>query len=81
MAFLHALRVGELVNLRWQQIHLDTATIYIKRAKNGTPGNHGLQGDELRLLRALRREHPHSDFVFLSGRRCPEAHRTAWRGC
>jgi integrase len=58
MAFRHALRVSELVGLRWQQIHLDTATVHITRAKNGTPGNHGLQGDELRLLRALRREAP-----------------------
>src|SRR5436190_22169746 len=31
MAFRHALRVSELVGLRWQQIHLDTATIHIKR--------------------------------------------------
>src|SRR5215470_8691928 len=53
MAFRHALRVSELVNLRWEQIHLDTATIHVTRAKNGTPSNHGLQGDELRLLRAL----------------------------
>jgi len=58
MAFRHVLRVSELVDLRWQQVHLDTATIDIKRAKNGTPGIHGLQGDELRLLRKLRREHP-----------------------
>jgi hypothetical protein len=61
-----------------------TATIDIHRAKNGTPGIHGLQGDELRFLRALRREHPHADFVFLSERKAPlsiaEAHRTAWRG-
>ena len=71
MAFRHALRVSELVNIRWQQIHLDTATIDIRRAKNGTPGIHGLQGDELRLLRALRREHPHADFVFLSERKAP----------
>ncbi len=40
-------------------------------AKNGTPGIHGLQGDQLRLLRALRREHPHADFVFLSERKAP----------
>src|SRR6516162_4995890 len=32
---------------------------------------HGLQSDELRLLRALRREHPHADFVFLSERKAP----------
>jgi site-specific recombinase XerD len=67
LAFRHALRVSE----HWQQIHLDTATVDIRRAKNGTPGIHGLQGDELRLLRALRREHPHSDFVFPSERKAP----------
>jgi type 1 fimbriae regulatory protein FimB/type 1 fimbriae regulatory protein FimE len=71
MAFRHALRVSELVDIRWQQIDLDTATVHIRRAKNGTPGIHGLQGDELRLLRALRREHPHADFVFLSERKSP----------
>jgi hypothetical protein len=71
MAFRHALRVSELVDLRWQQIDLDAAAIHIRRAKNGTAGIHGLQGDELRLLRALRREHPHADFVFLSERKAP----------
>jgi type 1 fimbriae regulatory protein FimE len=71
MAFRHALRVSELVDLRWQQVHLDTAIVDIRRAKNGTPGIHGLQGDELRLLRALRSEHPHADFVFLSERKAP----------
>jgi hypothetical protein len=29
------------------------ATIHIRRAKNGTPGIHGLQGDELRLTQVL----------------------------
>ena len=40
------------------------------RAKNGTPGIHGLQGEDLRLLR-VRREHPHADFVFLSELKAP----------
>jgi type 1 fimbriae regulatory protein FimE len=71
LAFRHALRVSELVGLRWQQIGLDDATVHINRAKNGTAGIHGLQGDELRLLRQLRREHPHADFVFLSERKAP----------
>ena len=71
VAFRHALRVSELVDLRWQQIDLDTATVHIRRAKNGTPGIHGLQGDEMQLLRALRREHLHADFVFLSERKAP----------
>ena len=30
-----------------------------------------MQGDELRLLRALRREHPHTDFVLLPERKAP----------
>ena len=64
-------RVSELVGLSWQQIELATATIHIKRAKNGTPSNQRIEGDELRLLRALRREHPHADFVFLSERKAP----------
>jgi len=71
MAFLHALRVSELVGLRWQQIDLTTHTIHIIRAKNGTPSNHRLEGDELRFLRALRRQNPHADFVFLSERKAP----------
>src|SRR6476661_4196076 len=71
VAFKHALRVSELVDLRWQQIDLDAAAVHIRRAKNGTASIHGLQGDELRLLRAMRREHPHADFVFLSERKAP----------
>jgi integrase len=63
LTFRHALRVSELVDIRWQQIHLDTTTVDIRRAKSGTPSIHGLQGDGLRLLRALRRQHPHADFA------------------
>jgi hypothetical protein len=48
-----------------------SAVFWIRRAKNGTPGIHGLQGDELRLLRVLRRQHPHADYVFLSERKAP----------
>jgi type 1 fimbriae regulatory protein FimB/type 1 fimbriae regulatory protein FimE len=71
LAFRHALRVSELVDVRIEQIDLKAATIHIRRAKNGTPGIHGLQGDELRLIRALVRENPHSQFLFLSERKAP----------
>jgi type 1 fimbriae regulatory protein FimB/type 1 fimbriae regulatory protein FimE len=57
--------------LAGSKTELNTATIHIRRAKNGTHSNHRLEGDELRLLRALRREHPHADFVFLSERKAP----------
>ena len=36
MAFRHALRVSELVGLRWEQVDLKTATLHVQRAKNGT---------------------------------------------
>src|SRR5215467_7555091 len=55
MAFRHALRVSELVDVRVEDVDLKAATISIRRAKNGTPGIHGLQGDELRLIRAVIR--------------------------
>ena len=71
LAFRHALRVSELVDIRVEQIDLKAATIHIRRAKNGTPGIHGLQGDELRLIRALLRAQPNSTFLFLSERKAP----------
>jgi integrase len=71
LAFRHALRVSELVDVRLDEIDLKAGTIHIRRAKNGTPGIHGLQGDELRLIRALARGNPHSRFLFLSERKAP----------
>jgi type 1 fimbriae regulatory protein FimB/type 1 fimbriae regulatory protein FimE len=71
LAFRHALRVSELVDVKAEQIDLKAATIHIRRAKNGTPGIHGLQGDELRLIRALLRAQPNSTFLFLSERKAP----------
>jgi hypothetical protein len=47
-----------LVDIKVEQIDLKAATIHIRRAKKGTPGIHGVQGDELRLIRALLREQP-----------------------
>jgi len=71
LAFRHALRVSELVDVKVEQIDLKAATIHIRRAKNVTPGIHGLQGDEFRLIRALLREQPNSTFLFLSERKAP----------
>jgi type 1 fimbriae regulatory protein FimB/type 1 fimbriae regulatory protein FimE len=72
MAYCHALRVSELVDLRVDQIDLTAATIHIRRAKNGTPGIHGLQGDELRLIRTVIRDNgPDCRFLFISERGAP----------
>lgn len=64
VCFRHALRVGELTNLQWSDVDLDRATLHIRRLKGSISGSHPMDGDEVRALRALRREAPDSVFVF-----------------
>jgi integrase len=72
VAYRHGLRVSELVDLRWDQIDFDRATLAVRRAKRGTPSTHPILGDELRALRKLQREQePKSPFVFTSERGSP----------
>jgi type 1 fimbriae regulatory protein FimE len=69
--YRHALRVGELVNLRWDQMDLNRGRMHVNRLKNGDASVHYLEGDEIRALRKLRRDYPDSDFVFISERQGP----------
>jgi type 1 fimbriae regulatory protein FimB/type 1 fimbriae regulatory protein FimE len=72
LAYRHGLRAAELVDLRWEQIEFKTATLHVRRVKQGTPSVHPLNGDELRALRRLQREQePRSSFVFTSERGAP----------
>jgi integrase len=72
VAYRHGLRVSELVDLRWDQIDFDTATLAVRRVKRGSPSTHPIRGDELRALRRLAREQePRSPFVFTSERCAP----------
>ena len=72
VAFRHGLRVSELVDLRWDQVDFQTATLHVRRLKQGTPATHPIVGDELRALRRLQREQePKSAFVFTSERGSP----------
>ncbi len=72
VAYRHGLRVSELVDLRWEQVEFRTATLHVRRVKQGTPSTHPILGDELRALRRLQREQdPKSPFVFTSERGAP----------
>jgi integrase len=71
LAFRHGLRAGELVDLRWEQIDFATATLHVRRIKNGTPATHPLTGREMRALRKHQRENERSPFVFTSERGAP----------
>jgi integrase len=71
VAYRHGLRVSELVALRWEQAELTAGLLHVTRRKNGTPSTHPLQGDELRALRALKRDWPDAPYIFCSERGGP----------
>ena len=69
VAYRHGLRASELTDLRWDQVEFTSATLHVRRVKQGTPSTHPITGDELRALRRLQREQePKSPFVFTSER-------------
>jgi type 1 fimbriae regulatory protein FimB/type 1 fimbriae regulatory protein FimE len=72
VAYRHGLRASELTDLRWDQVDFGTATLHVRRVKQGSPSTHPILGDELRMLRRLQREQePKSPFVFTSERGAP----------
>ena len=71
LPYRHALRVSELIALRWSHIDLKQGLIHVRRLKKGMNSTHPLFGVELRALRQLRRDNPDSDYVFLSQRKAP----------
>ncbi|HMF24010.1 MAG TPA: tyrosine-type recombinase/integrase [Pseudolabrys sp.] len=70
MAFRHGLRASEVSSLQWSDVEFEAATLHVRRAKGGITSTHPLLGDELRALRALKRE-AKSPFVFVSERDAP----------
>lgn len=71
VAYRHGLRGSEVCDLRWEQFDFNSATLHVRRVKNGKPSTHPLRGDELRALRKLQREAPKSPFLFVSERGGP----------
>ena len=58
--YRHGLRASELVDLRWDQVDFRTASLHVRRVKQGTPNaSHA-------LLRLQREQEPKSPFVFTS---------------
>ena len=71
ITYRHGLRAVELADLRWDQVDFDHGLLHVRRKKNGMPSTHPIPGDELRALRALRREHDAARYVFMTGRGSP----------
>jgi integrase len=68
--YRHGLRASEACDLEWSQIDFDTATMHVRRVKNGKPATHPIRGDEMRALRKLRRDTT-GPYVFTSERGSP----------
>lgn len=76
VGYRHGLRVSELVGLKWDQIDLRRAQMHVNRLKNGSAATHPIEGDELRLLRRLKREYPDTPFLFITERGGPMTRST-----
>ena len=71
IGYRHGLRASELCDLQWSQVELATGRLHVRRAKNGSPSVHPLQGDEIRALRRVQREQGPSSHVFMTERDAP----------
>ena len=71
IGYRHGLRASELCDLQWSQVELATGRLHVRRAKNGSPSVHPMQGDEIRALRRLQREQGLSSHVFMTERDGP----------
>jgi len=71
IGYRHGLRASELCDLQWSQVDLSAVRLHVRRAKNGSPSVHTMQGDEIRALRRLQREQKPSAFVFMTERGGP----------
>jgi len=60
----NGLRASELCELQWSEVEFESATLHLRRSKGGQTGTHPLLGDELRALRALKRD-ANSPFIFV----------------
>jgi integrase len=83
IGYRHGLRASELCDLQWSQVELSTGRLHVRRAKNGSPSVHPMQGDEIRALRRLQREQGPSSHVFMTERDGQEhpAHGALHRTC
>jgi integrase len=71
IGYRHGLRASELCDLQWSQVELTTGRLHVRRAKNGSPSVHPMQGEEIRALRRLQRDHGLSSHVFMTERDGP----------
>ena len=70
MAFRHGLRISELIDIRWSDLDLKKGTLHVRRLKGSLDSTHPVAREDLRALRALRKD-SESPYVFTSERGSP----------
>jgi integrase len=68
VAYRHALAASELVALRWKDVELTAARLHVRCGNGAATRTHPISPKESRALTRLRREAPHSDYLFVSER-------------
>ena len=63
MMYRHALRVGEVVALKWEQLNLAEKVFHIARLKGGVATDQPLYDAEIAALKALRRPGASESYV------------------
>lgn len=71
IGYRHALRVSELIALRWDSVNLIQGLMHINRLKSGVASSHPISGMEISALRQLKRSYGQSPYVFLTERKGP----------
>lgn len=81
LAFRHALRISEVIDLRMSDVDLNAGRLYCRRLKGSVSNTHPMEGDEIRAMRRWLTKRPQTalDFVFVSERGGPLTRQSAWR--
>jgi integrase len=68
VVYRHGLRAIAACDLEWSQVDFKSATLHVRRVKNGKPATHPIRGDELRAHRKLCADQgPHIRNIFCRG--------------
>jgi type 1 fimbriae regulatory protein FimE len=77
LMYTHALRVSEIIQLKWDDIDVEALSINIDRLNRGVASKQTLSAGEAGLLFRLRRSSPRdTSYVFCSDKGVPLARRT-----
>jgi integrase len=68
LTYHHALRVSELVGMRWNAIDWKRGDIAVNRLKGNKSNRQPLNGNDLRALRALYRDRASDEWMFMGER-------------